>query len=395
MSWLLEQIQAWLSKKRADVIEQDDLGPLPPAIAAQIDQELQKSPVHPTYRHHILTTLEQHLASWQQDKATANSLTILHSPVESFNPILQHALQHWPTAENYSLYFLPIETRPDRTQDIVEAIETARSKIATELSLPANGDRRSIIVIPRLDAYFLRCIGGWKGIEQLRDMVTADLSRFWLIGCNAWAWKYFNIVCQIEAYLEQTTELPSLDGEQIQNWLHPMLKTLDGQIDFVRQRSQSSHATSQSEKAEVLYADLDHISHGISSVALQLWWRSLGYELETTEAATDNPDPDATLAELFEAGHLKQQRSSYPDMPSLSATEEYLIYSILLHGDMTVAHLSLSLGESEEQVRAQVQKLLRQEILTKQDDIITVEPAYYPQLRDRLRQNNFVIGGDR
>ncbi|MFE4106451.1 hypothetical protein [Almyronema epifaneia] len=398
MSWPFEQIRAWLSKKRADVIEQDDLGPLPAAIAHQIDQKLQASGIHPTYRHHLLTVLDQHLAAWQADNPTANSLAILHSPVEALTPILQHTLQHWPAAANYRLHFLPLEVRPNQTDDISQLLETARSQILTELSLQPSSDRPSIVIIPRLDVYFLRCIGGWQAIEQLRDMVTADLSRFWLIGCNGWAWTYFDIVCQIEAYLEQTTQLPELDGEQIQNWLQPLLKSLDGPIHHATKRTQSTESSSPAEKAAALYADLANISHGISSVAVQLWWRSLGYELNTPEqdeATSPAPPAEADIAKLFQVGHLKQQRPSYPEMPNLSAIEDYLIYSVLLHGSVTVAQLAISLGELEGQVRAQVQKLLRQGILRNQDGMITVAPAYYPKLHDRLRQNNFVIGGDR
>ncbi|NJL86917.1 MAG: hypothetical protein HC886_14640 [Leptolyngbyaceae cyanobacterium SM1_1_3] len=228
-------------------------------------------------------------------------------------------------------------------------------------------------------------------------MITADLSRFWLIGCNSWAWKYLNIVCQIEAYLEQTAHLPRLEGEQLQNWLQPLLKTLDTQVHLAEGRSQSD--TSREEKATALYEDLANISHGISGVAARLWRTSLRYQLGSTKSESEtDPDslpPEATVAEILAAGSLKQQRARYPEMPDLSAAEDYLIYAILLHGSITVPHLALSLGELEVQVRAQVQKLLRQEVLHNQDGILTVEPAYYPKLQDRLRQNNFVIGGDR
>ncbi len=73
----------------------------------------------------------------------------------------------------------------------------------------------------------MRCIGGLEAIEALRDLVAGDSSRFWLIGCNSWAWQYLERIYQINAYLTNTVSLPPLKEEQMQEWLQPLMTKLN------------------------------------------------------------------------------------------------------------------------------------------------------------------------
>ncbi|MEC4895360.1 MAG: hypothetical protein SAL07_10350 [Oscillatoria sp. PMC 1051.18] len=83
-----------------------------------------------------------------------------------------------------------------------------------------------------------------------------------------------------------------------------------------------------------------------------------------------------------------------PKLPDLSAEEHYVLFSVLLHSKITLSHLAISLGDDESNVQHLVQILCRADVLKLEDNLLTVNPLYYPQLRDELDYNNFLIAED-
>ena len=79
------------------------------------------------------------------------------------------------------------------------------------------------------------------------------------------------------------------------------------------------------------------------------------------------------------------------DLPTLESADQYILYALLLQDDLTISALAESLGDVEWEVLARVQILCRQGVIEKQDEIIKINPTYYPKLKQYLASNNFVI----
>ncbi len=122
------------------------------------------------------------------------------------------------------------------------------------------------------------------------------------------------------------------------------------------------------------YEKLTDIAQGISNVAGDLWWRSLKIE---------NIDADKISYSIT--------RPKLPDLPSLIVEDRYLLYSLLFHGGMSLAHLTTSLGKSESIVKSRTQYLLQAGVIGKEQNLLYVNPAYYPRLKSILSNNNFLI----
>lgn len=350
----------------------------------EIKQQIASLTTHPVQQSAITDAFQQAVARWQQQPEGNNSLVVLSSPVSPLTKVISESLTSLE-ADNV------IETKSlswqARLHDYRQIKSQLLSSIETSNTNPeTTTDSYKLLVIPRLEWFFLRCIGGLEAIEVLRDLVTSDSSRFWLVGCNSWAWQYLEKIYQINAYLTNTVSLPPLKDEQMQEWLQPSIAEFnpdwkaDNELLQIITKEVKAAQKKQQELDEIAkmqedyYARLTDIAQGISNVAGDLWWRSL--EINTVDA-------DETSYSIT--------RPKLPDLPPVNVEDRYLIYSLLLHGGMSLAHLTASLGKSESIVKSRTQYLLQNGVIGKEQHLLYVNPAYYPRLKSLLGNNNFLV----
>ncbi len=165
---------------------------------------------------------------------------------------------------------------------------------------------------------------------------------------------------------------------------------------------------------------LADISDGVGVVALQLFIASLRYQ-ETKESEDDKseddkskddkpkeasarkdrrgrkdtpsaePGPDSKSAKSSQAPDLIAVTPKLPALPDFDQSELYLLYSLMLHGDLTVKALAASLGDAPQVVNNQVQILRNAGIIEQQEAVIKLNPVHYPKLQRELSKNNFMI----
>ncbi len=162
------------------------------------------------------------------------------------------------------------------------------------------------------------------------------------------------------------------------------------------------------------------VSDGVSEVALQLFIKSLRYREvnQVVEDPTTEDDRKGVVLEEVSASDSKKERTvdaeepeenssesadtqkahrliattpKLPFLPELSQSDLYLLYSLMLHGDMTVTALAESLGDSPNVVTNQVQVLRNQGIIEQRERVLKVNAIHYPKVRRELAKNNFII----
>lgn len=169
---------------------------------------------------------------------------------------------------------------------------------------------------------------------------------------------------------------------------------------------------------------LADISDGVSEVALQLFIRSLRYcevDSDNTKTTANGECDESILKPVFAPDSKKAQRADnqraqadsskediqktdpqtehqliatmpkLPLLPTLSQSDLYLLYSLMLHGDMTVKALANSLGDAPTVVTSQVQMLRNQGIIEQRQRVLKINPVHYPKVRRELARNNFII----
>lgn len=356
---------------------------LPPAIAQRTRETLQALPIPPALVKTVRDTLDDAIEQWlEQPVAGENSLTLLSSPIEPIARILSASLEDWQPKNDIPIRMLNWTERPtDPT--------TLQTKLVAQLGrgLPCGTNRpQEIVVIPNLSWCFLRCAEGLDGIEYLRKTIATERSRFWVVGCGKLAWNYLDLVCKIAAYYQQNFSLPQLNGEQLQAWLTPVIDEIG--IDFSPVQEQTEDRDRESAQQEY-FKRLAAVSEGSSCVAAQLLMRSLVFQPSETEA-----DEEEGKETNEQTGKVLAKNPNLPDLPDLSPDAHYLIYSLLLHSDLTLPHLVDSLGDDEATVQHLVQILRSAGTIEKQGELFQVNPLHYPKLKNELDGNNFLIAED-
>lgn len=386
MGTIFNRFQTWLDENRNSLLsrfstdEQEIQEPekslieLPPHLASKLVAAVNDLPTDNPDMEAIQSKLDEAVEKWRKNpQAADNSLVVLSSPVTTVSRILVESLQDWASKREIALRPLQWISRPE-----AENIATRlRQQLGRGLST-TDSKQQEIVVISNLSWCFLRCVDGLDGIDYLQDVLLQDDSRFWVIGAGKVSWEYLNYVSHFKAYCGESLDLPELTGEQLQEWFEPIVSELD--IHFAKPDIEFSNNEDESYK-DRYFNRLASLSEGVNTVAAQVFLRSMRYQPKETD------DDKNEKSE----GILQAQYPELPNLPRLNADEHYILYSLLLHGDLTLSALSESLGDEKNLVKGQVQMLRRKGLIEQKNQIITINPIHYPRLKSELANNNFII----
>ncbi len=379
-TWLLDNRKTLLSRFTTDEKEtpepEKSLIELPPHLASKLIAAVDELPTDNPDMEAIQSTLDEAFEKWRSNpQAADNSVVILSSPVTTVSRTLTESLLDWASEREIPLRPLQWIGRPEKAEDI-------KTKLQHQLGrgLVTTSKQPEVVVITNLSWCFLRCVDGLEGIDYLQDVLLQDDSRFWVIGAGKVGWEYLDHVSHFKAYCGDYLELPRLTGEQLQAWFEPIVDEF--QISFAKPNIEFPNNNEEDESRESRYFEkLADLSEGVNTVAVQVFLSSIRYQPEDS----DNPESDNT------EGILEAQNPELPNLPHLSADEHYILYSLLLHGDLNLSALSESLGDEKTLVKGQVQRLRRKGLVEQKHEILTINPIHYPRLKNELANNNFII----
>ncbi|MEL6160826.1 MAG: helix-turn-helix domain-containing protein [Cyanobacteria bacterium J06554_11] len=496
MANLLSQFSQWLKEQRAFRIAwfakdpqrtseaEEVLTELPSEVAEDLLEAVNNLPNQPDEVDCIVSALEEAIARWKKNpRLSNNSLVVLAHPASSISRILTDSLERirenesdplpvslldWierplnpddlkpeiskklggDSGEAFSdlsggdLFGGDLSGDPSRGHTAESTKDTPSQQGSQSLKATEEGEGKikALAVVPNLCWCFLRSADGLDGVDYLQDTLLGDRTRFWVIGSGKVGWEYLRSTLKFHAYCGDTVNLPELTGQQMQDWIQPVIEqfdihfvdatlhkrfdnptsllkkgySADNPMEFVSDITQEISATVESSvdaiRDELLpkpedeekssaktnyFRRLSDISGGVSVVALQLFMQSLHYKEQSQDKpgqpSGKNGEADASEALSQEKKQLVATIPKLPPLPDLSQSDLYLLYSLMLHGDLTIQTLSSSLGDAPQVVTNQVQILRNADIIERKDGVLKINPIYYPQLRRELTRNNFII----
>ena len=396
---MLKQFRNWLANNRSflfsryskDALETQEpertLIELPPEIRQKLVNKTENLPSSTGDREAITEKLNEMFELWRDNRENANnSLIVLSSPVAAVSRILTEALEDWAEQKQIPIKLLPLKARPEMADTIKSRL---KQYLEEEFVEDAIGTQQpEVVVIPNLSWCFLRSWQGLEGIEYLQSRLSDGFKdRFWIIGGGQVGWEYLNSVSNIEAYCGEVLTLPALTPEQLQEWLKPVIDELNMAFDDLSMDKKILEG--DKDNKTYYFERLADVSEGISTVAMQAFLKSIHYEeLEELESEFEKKLQES------KSEQKKAVIAKVPELPELAELEpadQYLLYSLLLHGDLTISALAESLGDSISQVQARVQVLRQQGIVEQRQKILQINPIYYPKIKQELASNNFVI----
>ncbi|MBE9045082.1 hypothetical protein IQ255_11815 [Pleurocapsales cyanobacterium LEGE 10410] len=380
-NWIFESrsfLFSWYTKDRDRLQEPTkSLVELPPVLRKKLTIAAQKLPNDPVNTETIRSLIDEAFEQWRDrethlednlPKNAENSVVIVTNPVMVVSRIVIEIIEAWATQKQVTVKILPWNSRPADPDSI-------QSKLQHYIEQdPADAAKKTeVMVIPNLSWCFLRAMDGLDGIDYLQKMLLHDSSRFWIIAAGQVTWDYLNSISDLEADCGRVSSLPKLESDSLCQWLAPIISELD--ITFADPRLESKILDADKDAETIYFEDLASISQGVSVIALHTFLASVTYE----------------PSEEDEPGILEAQNPELPNLPELTSTDHYLLYFLLLHGDITLSALAHSLGDRESRVRKRI-KILRNEGLVEENgEVLKINPIYYPKLKQELINNNFVI----
>ena len=401
---LIQQIKGWFPKAQAHIEAQaadldarfkdeQNYTRLSPEEIADYQNKIRSLSLPEVYQNETKNKILKVLKQWKKDKSSVNHLFVLVSPIEATKVILNQTLEEIDD-ETLRMELLSWTARPDEYSTFKSQLNSKLESGENDPETNNNQTPESLVIIPDLSLCFLRCIEGLDGIEYLFDLILKDRSRFWLVGCNQWAWNYFDYLYKVNTCFEHIFHLPTLNAVQLKQWLTPVYENLD--LEFANNQNDADNQDNEwreednwiSPDEKQYFERLADISEGLSQPAAYLWLDSLRYlkqpeetDSETVELGKNQPEKQLIL-----------KRATLPDLPELTKEDQYLLSSIGLHGEISLSALAVSLGDPENLVRIQVQRLLRTRIIWGQQEQFRLSPNSYPRLKRDLIDNQILAG---
>lgn len=373
--------QAASGEERQERLGESALQALSPTTIARLRRELADLPEPQSRLQAARAAASEALHAWYADADAPNYFTITTAPIEPQPKLLQEFLSAPPFGGTTQITQLQREQFADTDTRIWPVLQETFGLLG---EVP-NGER-AIAAIPDLSWCFLRSMEGLDAIEALLAAIATDRSRFWLLGCNNWAWLYLERVCHLKAYLKSPVSLQLLSGRDLRQWLDPVVTAFSLKLPQARDDSEAVENDEEiwaSALEQRCFAQIAKQAAGLPAVAAPLWLRSLRQRV-----ADEGEEEDATVKELtYEVPNL-------PDLPQLTSDDRYLLYILGLHGGLTFPALIRSLAEPEAMVQAQLQSLQRQGLICKRANRVAIAPLYYPRLQRDLANNHLLVEGE-
>lgn len=249
-----------------------------------------------------------------------------------------------------------------------------------------NDDDDGIVVIPQLERWYLRRLGGLEDMRRLIALLSAGRRRI-VIGCNAWSWAYLSKACGIDMLVGEPICFAPFSGDKLREWFGELAHhDLTRGVRFrLADDGTDVLAMGDNEKTKAFFDSLAAHSRGIPWVAWHIWRRAL-HEQTTGNKPLRGGETDASIGETLWVAELETLV-----LPGDQPRDALLIlHSLLLHEQMSVADLASVLPIVGGSVIPAA--LAMGGFLKRDGDRLSIRPEAYPAIREGLKTAAMSLG---
>lgn len=196
-------------------------------------------------------------------------------------------------------------------------------------------DDEGVLVVPALEAWFLRHRDGLRLIRALLDRL-AELDRRVVVGCNSWAWQYLVRAVRADAVLPAPLIFQPFDAMRLHDWFSAIAAANAEPIQFLDAGSGDDIlALDEDGRPHDRLFSLAARSQGIPWIAWRLWRRSLRRRIpdDDAEEAPDAANDDARTLWVIALEEFSLPGRGNDD--SLLA-----LHALLIHGPLMPSQLA-------------------------------------------------------
>ena len=355
---LLGRVQALLNHRAAKPFIADDR--LKKATMDQLNEVVAPPACGP-----LLAELDRTVTAWRGEHPAVSNVKMIVVPPCDENAILQA----WARQNGHQVLDPP-------GRDALIQVPV--------LPLPAL-DGEGLVVIPRLEDWFIRHRNGLRTVRNLLAAIDG-CGRQVVVGCNSWAWVFLGKAVGADLVLPDAVTFIAFDEMRLHRWFGQLAAAeATGSVRF--RRSQTGNNVLElgedgTPKDDYLRT-LAGRSMGIPWVAWHMWRRSLRSDED------EGPASDAKAVMSADKDEVPGEQTLW-----VAALDEYVLpgkneqsallvlQALLIHGPLSAAHLRLVLplvGESNI-----VSVLVKAGFVARDGDRFTCRAAAYPAIRAGL-----------
>lgn len=317
--------------------------------------------------HRVLTRLKKRLGvdddgpALQQNGLERASLAALDAVTQPGGAILREALdvelQGWLKTRTPAHWLNLLVLPPCDDSGLVEAWASAaghqllappqRHELTAlhDPELPEL-DGSGLLVIPRLEQWFIRQRNGLRLVRELLARLSA-LERHCLIGCNSWAWRFLVKAIGADALLPQPRTLTPTDASRLRDWFAEHAVDDQGRRITFRTTQSGQDVLATDDAGKLVNNHLQQLaarSLGIPWVAVQLWRASLN-----VRTGDDQVSDRARRAIADDERTVWVASSDDCSLPSGHEDRSLLaLHALLIHGELTAQELAAVLPPTGE-----------------------------------------------
>lgn len=323
--------------------------------------------------------LDQKLNKWGQGGEQERMTVAVVSPPHVANGAI---LKHFSNIRSWRVI-------PPPTAEQIANADTSWLKAFTHMPSPW--------VLPNLEKCYLRHYRGLALVRQLFVLLHGGRAPQGIIGCDSWAWAYFQRV--MPELLPTPITLQAFDPMRLVRWLRDLAPGFHGKQVRFRQsdngndvlpppstiKADSENATTASQFVKNLAA----FSRGIPGVAWSIWGSALRSLPEDTDSSCKDPvdtSDDQTTIWLPPWEQLEVPiRSS-----NLDKLELLVLHNILLHAGLSLEKLQQVSSFTATECSLALSALKNAGYLEYQSNVWQVTAAAYPTARQMIKSQGYL-----
>lgn len=256
--------------------------------------------------------------------------------------------------------------------------------LSSEVEAPDNRTLKShflslapaLIVIDRLDSLFLRSVGGYEALYTLSQLMQETASHHcWVVGIHLHTWNFLRapaIPFKSELF-HSSVVIQSINAQKCSTWAHQCAKENEIEINFSQllSKKRSNRFLKQTEKSYWRLL-VDTAIYNPSTIR-RLWLSSLHYE----------ESERVIYVHYF-------QSPTFEVLNDINIHEQFILSSLLIHGDLNEQQLSSTLSISDVQVKMCCRNLMSKDILVQNEQFYMISFYWHPVVIQFLQQKHLL-----
>ncbi len=244
-----------------------------------------------------------------------------------------------------------------------------------------NSNRKQVIIIENIQHLFLKNVDGFEGFKMLFELISkTNHMVFWMFSISLYTWNFLDKTLNMSDYFGYVIKVQELQDDKIIDMILKRHRVSGYKVEFkvsdetknLKQYKKLAPEQRQDYLKKQYFSSLNKFAKDNISLALLFWLRSA---IDVTK-------------DTIVIGNLDKLDFTFLD--SLSMEKIFVLHAMILHDGLTEKQLAKVQNISIPQSKLVLLLMLDDGILSRNDDLYTINPLLYRHSVSVLKSKNLI-----